>query len=444
MTQTNQSLIDLPALKQAFESLDQGFTQFNDEKQLFLDAARAYMHQAQQPEDVVGVVAEGIFNYENPYAPWEAADEGTKEHWRGKAKAAIAAMPKTQQPTDYIRMRLAQIASGDYKACGLRAEDVAKDAIAAMTIMGGVYGVGQSSDLKPEAVGVPVSDKDDNLASPATDTLIGLLTDITICTNKINEGNYPIATIDVLAHKALKEARNHNASVINESGAKAIILAVAEQAAKYEYVPTWIAEVAYERLRPYLCPPQSTTPLKRVETNEDALKYAQQQMTAINIDPEMVACAIRYYVKKAPPPEVKTSEIPVVDEEKILLEIMRGMVGHGLHLINGHKPAAMDILSRLKREGYLSSTKRESVGRTYPELLTEDEKQTLLQKSVDLWNALEENKLGGFSSINRPYFIMHEFKEVIEKYGKRDVGLTWSSIDLQKARKNNTDIEGGN
>lgn len=88
-----------------------------------------------------------------------------------------------------------------------------------------------------------------------------------------------------------------------------------------------------------------------------------------------------------------------------------------------------------------SLIKRELVDRTYPELLTEDEKQALLQKSVDLWNALEENKLGGFSSINRPYFIMHEFKEIIEKYGKRDVGLTWQSIDLQKARKNNTDIE---
>lgn len=71
--------------------------------------------------------------------------------------------------------------------------------------------------------------------------------------------------------------------------------------------------------------------------------------------------------------------------------------------------------------------------RAYPNLLTENEKKELLEKAENLWSTLEENKLGGYTGINRPFLILHEFKEVIEKYGKRDVGLTWSYNDLQKA-----------
>ncbi len=36
-------VVDRVALKQALDFLDQGFTQWNDEKQLFIDAARAYL-----------------------------------------------------------------------------------------------------------------------------------------------------------------------------------------------------------------------------------------------------------------------------------------------------------------------------------------------------------------------------------------------------------------
>jgi hypothetical protein len=80
--------------------------------------------------------------------------------------------------------------------------------------------------------------------------------------------------------------------------------------------------------------------------------------------------------------------------------------------------------------------------RPYPRLLSDDEKRSLLQKAENLWEALEENKPGGFSGINRPFFILHEFKEVIEQFGGRDVGLTWSVNDLQKARNiATTDIE---
>lgn len=35
----------------------------------------------------------------------------------------------TMRENEYMRIRLAQIASGDYKACGHRAEDVAADAL---------------------------------------------------------------------------------------------------------------------------------------------------------------------------------------------------------------------------------------------------------------------------------------------------------------------------
>lgn len=68
--------------------------------------------------------------------------------------------------------------------------------------------------------------------------------------------------------------------------------------------------------------------------------------------------------------------------------------------------------------------------RTPPELLTEDERKSLLKDAELLWKDLQDNNLGGYSDGNRPFYILHEFKRVIEKYGHRDVGLNWSKNDL--------------
>lgn len=65
-----------------------------------------------------------------------------------------------------------------------------------------------------------------------------------------------------------------------------------------------------------------------------------------------------------------------------------------------------------------------------PELLSSEERKRLLAKAEYLWERLETNDIGGFSGINRPFYILAAFKEVIEEYGKRDVGLTWSKNDL--------------
>jgi hypothetical protein len=73
--------------------------------------------------------------------------------------------------------------------------------------------------------------------------------------------------------------------------------------------------------------------------------------------------------------------------------------------------------------------------RLYPQLFSEEEKQRLLKKAEELWGDLERNKLGGFSGINRPFLILGVFKEVIEEYGGRDVGLNWS-YDALRAAKN--------
>lgn len=70
-----------------------------------------------------------------------------------------------------------------------------------------------------------------------------------------------------------------------------------------------------------------------------------------------------------------------------------------------------------------------------PELLSTEESKELLTKAEELWRDLEENNLGGFSSINRPFYILWKFKEVIEKFGHRDVGLTWSKIELDALSK---------
>jgi hypothetical protein len=66
----------------------------------------------------------------------------------------------------------------------------------------------------------------------------------------------------------------------------------------------------------------------------------------------------------------------------------------------------------------------------YPELLTDDERKSLLKDAEWLWEALQKNDLGGYSGGNRPFYILHAFKQVIEKYGHRDVGLNWSKNDL--------------
>lgn len=72
--------------------------------------------------------------------------------------------------------------------------------------------------------------------------------------------------------------------------------------------------------------------------------------------------------------------------------------------------------------------------REAPELLTVDEQRDLLAEAEQLWRDLQSNELGGFSEGNRPFWIMHQFKRAIEKYGRRDVGLNWSKNDLEAVR----------
>lgn len=72
--------------------------------------------------------------------------------------------------------------------------------------------------------------------------------------------------------------------------------------------------------------------------------------------------------------------------------------------------------------------------RQLPELLTEDERKEITTDAEDLWRELESNNLGGYSGHNRPFYIIYAFKAVIEKYGRRDVGLTWSENELEATR----------
>lgn len=69
--------------------------------------------------------------------------------------------------------------------------------------------------------------------------------------------------------------------------------------------------------------------------------------------------------------------------------------------------------------------------RPYPILLTDEERKSILAEVETLWAELEGNELGGYSGINRPFYILHAVKRAIEKYGYRDVGLTWSKRQLE-------------
>lgn len=73
--------------------------------------------------------------------------------------------------------------------------------------------------------------------------------------------------------------------------------------------------------------------------------------------------------------------------------------------------------------------------RAPPDLLSPDESKGLLLEAEELWRDLQKDELGGFSGINRPFWILFHFKRVIEKYGRRDVGLNWSKNDLDKLKE---------
>lgn len=68
--------------------------------------------------------------------------------------------------------------------------------------------------------------------------------------------------------------------------------------------------------------------------------------------------------------------------------------------------------------------------RPYPELLDGEEGKSLLARAERLWTDLQNNNLGGFAGINRPFFIVAEFRRVIEDFGHRDTGLNWSKDAL--------------
>ena len=74
-----------------------------------------------------------------------------------------------------------------------------------------------------------------------------------------------------------------------------------------------------------------------------------------------------------------------------------------------------------------------------PELLSADENRAMLADAEQLWSDLQGNQLGGFSYQNRPFYILHEFRRVIEKYGKRDTGLRWSKNDLDALKDGGRD-----
>ena len=68
--------------------------------------------------------------------------------------------------------------------------------------------------------------------------------------------------------------------------------------------------------------------------------------------------------------------------------------------------------------------------RPYPELLSETEQSEILARAEQLWADLQANNLGGYSDGNRPFYILNEFRRIIEGYGHRDTGLQWSKNDL--------------
>ena len=76
---------------------------------------------------------------------------------------------------------------------------------------------------------------------------------------------------------------------------------------------------------------------------------------------------------------------------------------------------------------------RAADGAVRPALLIEAEKKSLQKFAEDVWADLQTIELGGYSGINRPFWLAWKFTEVIEKYGYRDVGLHHSKNALDEA-----------
>lgn len=95
----------------------------------------------------------------------------------------------------------------------------------------------------------------------------------------------------------------------------------------------------------------------------------------------------------------------------------------------GQQNALRECISSIRG----AAERTQTITRPYPDLLTEEEGKELLSAAENLWKDLQENKLGGYSGGNRPFWILGFFKHVIEKFGRRDVGLTWSKDDLDAA-----------
>lgn len=72
----------------------------------------------------------------------------------------------------------------------------------------------------------------------------------------------------------------------------------------------------------------------------------------------------------------------------------------------------------------------ETINRPFPELLSEDEAAAIQAQAARLWADLQDNRLGGFSGFNRPFYIAFAMRKAIEEFGHRDTGLSWSKNEI--------------
>jgi hypothetical protein len=129
---------------------------------------------------------------------------------------------------------------------------------------------------------------------------------------------------------------------------------------------------------------------------------------------------------------IRSAAFPHPPVQVPVVKALRDLIVHITNSDDEQMTPTMRSLVSAGRSALESSApvKGETEGRERPELFSESERKDILADAEALWRDLQGNNLGGFSGGNRPFYILHAFKTVIEKYGKRDVGLTWSKNDL--------------
>jgi len=115
------------------------------------------------------------------------------------------------------------------------------------------------------------------------------------------------------------------------------------------------------------------------------------------------------------------------------LSIAKGEIPAPVMRFNGHRyvPAIRAEQAERERDEAVKALEPGSGFIRGLDLLSGEEKRAMLKKAEYLWRRLQANDLGGYSGVNRPFYILNAFMEIIEDYGRRDIGEKHTGYEIE-------------